>query len=382
MFKYLLIFLVVIFLSYIKLKEQVFNDKTLILGSSLPKTGIMKTWGKSVYTGATAYFKYVNETKILSDDRKIKLISLDDKYEPELTHDNMDKLIQNKKLFALFGFVGTPTVKNIVPIIERTDIPFIAPFTGASFLRNTNKDNFINFRSSYAEEIDNTVGYLNEVKGIKKFALFYQNDHYGEDGYISLMNSLKKRGLKLHGEGMYKRNTLSIRHAFSEIKDNEPEAIIMVGAYKANALLIKKAKEDESLKDVIFCNISFGDANQMIKELDFDTKNLIFSQVVPSYNNYSIDVIREYRFLMTKFFPNEPLGFISLESFLAAKAIVKALSNINGTITRTKFLDELRKIPEDTLKGITLNYKNSQLLNKVYLFEYKNSKFEEINYAN
>lgn len=382
MIKYILALLALLSLVYFKTQEKIFTENTLILGSSLPKTGIMKAWGSSVATGANAYFKYVNENRILTNNRKIRLISLDDKYEPELTIENINKFIKNKDLFAFFGFVGTPTVKNILPVIEEKEIPFIAPFTGASFLRNTNNPNFVNFRSSYNEEVDNIVSYLNKKRGITKFAVFYQNDHYGEEGYIALIEALKKRKLKLHGEGMYKRNTLSIRHAFTEIKDNQPEAIIMVGAYKANALFIKKAKEDSKLKNVIFCNISFGDANEMIKELEFETENVLFSQVVPGYNDYKIDVINEYRYLMNKYFPNEPLGFISLESFLVAKSIVTAIKNVDGSLTQTKFLKEMSRLPKDTLKGIELNYKNTQMLNSVYLFEYKNSKFEELRYEN
>lgn len=382
MFKYLVPILIIFSLTYIKLKDEIYNSKVLLLGTSIPKTGIMKAWGNGVYTGANAYFKFVNESRILPNGKKIKLISLDDKYEPELTLDNINKLIKNNNLFALFGFVGTPTVKNILPILDEINIPFIAPFTGASFLRNTSKKNFVNFRSSYQEEIDKIVGYLNEKKDIKKFAVFYQNDNYGEEGYISLIESLQKRNLKLHGEGMYKRNTLSIRHAFTEIKEEKPEAIIMVGAYRANALFIKKAKEDEALKDAIFCNVSFSDANEMIRLLDFDTKNLLFSQVVPSYDDYRIEVIKEYKYLMKKYFPKEPLGFVSLESFLAAKTITTALSRVEGTLTKNKFLLSLKTVPSDTLKGIELKYKNTQLLNKVYLFEYRDSKFKEIDYEN
>lgn len=380
MFKYLIGILLLLVLVYVKLKDDIFNDKRLILGASIPKSGIMKAWGTSVHAGANAYFNYVNESRLLPDDKKIELISLDDKYEPELTEENIQKLIKTDNLFALFGFVGTPTAKNILPILEDIDIPFIAPFTGASFLRNPSYKHFVNFRSSYDEEIDKIVGFLNEKKNIKKFAVFYQNDNYGEEGYISLISSLKKRDLKLHGEGMYKRNTLSIKHAFSEIKDEKPEAIIMVGAYRANALFIKKAKKDENLKDVIFCNLSFSDANEMIKLLNFNTKNLLFSQVVPSYNDYKVEVIREYKYLMKKYFPNVPLGFISLESFLAAKTVTMAIKNVDGLLTRNKFLNSLRNIPQKTLKGIDLNYYNNQLLNKVYLFEYTNSKFEEILY--
>lgn len=365
---------------YFKLNDQIYNNKTIILGTSIPKTGIMKAWGSSVHNGANAYFKYVNESRLLPNGKQIEFIALDDKYEPELTQENVLNLINKHDPFALFGFVGTPTVKNILVTLDDLDIPFIAPFTGASFLRTQEKENFVNFRSSYKKEIDKIVGYLTEIKDINKIAVFYQNDHYGEEGYVSLLESLKKKKLQIHGEGMYKRNTLSIKHAFSEIKEKKPEAIIMVGAYRANALFIKKAKEDSSLKDVIFCNLSFSDANEMIKLLNFNTKNLLFSQVVPSYNNHNIEVVKEYKYLMNKYFPKQQLGFTSLESFLAAKTITTALSNVEGPLTRSKFLTSLKNIPSDTLKGISLNYENNQLLNKTYLFEYKDSEFKEIKY--
>ena len=155
----------------------------------------------------------------------------------------------------------------------------------------------------------------------------------------------------------------------------------MIGAYKTNSLFIKKAKESENLKDVIFCNISFGDANSMVKELEnlnTTTKNIIFSQVVPSYSDLNIKAIKEYQTIMQKYFPDEPFGFLSLEAFLSSKVLVNALSRIEGKITREKLISTLKNTPEDLLEGIPLEYKNSQLLNKTFLFEYKNNEFIEI----
>ena len=116
----------------------------------------------------------------------------------------------------------------------------------------------------------------------------------------------------------------------------------------------------------------------MVKELDYNTSNVLFSQFVPSYNNTNIKVIKEYQKLMKRYYPNEPLGFISLESFLVAKTIVNALNNIDGNITRESFLKQIKTLPSSQLNGIYTEYKNTQLLNKVYLFEYKNDDFKEI----
>ena len=374
----IIIFLFIIF--YIYFKEEVFKEKTLIVGASLPNTGIIKSWGESVSNGVNAYFSYANDNNLVKN-KKIQFLVYDDKYEPELTFENTQKLVYENKVFALFGFVGTPTIKRVLPILYDENIPFFSPFSGASFLRNNKNQNFINFRSSYDQEIDNLINYLYDEKKLNKIAVFYQNDDYGEEGYISLLNLLKNKNLKLVAEGSYKRNTLSINHAFNEIKDAKPEVIFMIGAYKTNSLFIKKAKENENLKNVIFCNISFGDANSMVKELEnlnTTSENIIFSQVVPSYTNTSIPAINEYQNLMKKYYPKEELGFISLEAFLSSKILINAISRINGEITREKLILTLKTTPNNLLEGIPLEYKNSQLLNKTFLFEYKHNEFIEI----
>ena len=374
----IIIFVFIIFYAYFK--DEVFEERTLVMGASLPNTGIINAWGESVSKGVNAYFNYANENNLIKN-RKIEFLVYDDKYEPELTLENTKELVYKNKVFALFGFVGTPTIKRVLPILYDENVPFFSPFSGASFLRNNKNQKFINFRSSYEQEIDTLINYLNEEKKLNKIAVFYQNDDYGEEGYISLINLLKKRNLKLVAEGSYKRNTLSINHAFNEIKDAKPEVIFMIGAYKTNSLFIKKAKENENLKNVIFCNISFGDANSMVKELEnlnTTSENIIFSQVVPSYTNTSIPVVNEYQNLMKKYYPKEELGFISLEAFLSSKILVNAISRINGEITREKLILTLKTTPNNLLEGIPLEYKNSQLLNKTFLFEYKNNEFIEI----
>lgn len=376
MLKYFLAGLSILIFLYFALRDEKFEQESLKLGISVPNSGIMKAWGSAVYSGADAYFSHVNENNLLKD-KKISLIVYDDKYEPELTIENIKKLI-DEKIFAFFGFVGTPTVKKILPILQKEKIPLIAPFSGAEFLRDRKYKHFVNFRSSYDQEIDAIVKYLYEKKGVERFAVFYQNDDYGEEGFVSLLESLDKRGLKLAGEGTYKRNTLSIKHALYEIRSVQPEAILMVGAYRANALFIKTAKRDELFKDTYFCNISFGDADEMVKELDKNTTNLLFSEVVPNYKSSNLSVVSEYKDLMKKYYPDQALGFISLESFLAAKTLVTALQNIEGSITREKFLKEIQNLKSDSLGGMEISYKNKQIHNKVYLYKYKDSSFIEV----
>jgi len=362
---------------YFIIEEKSFNNNTIIIGSSLPTSSVLREYGEAVKNGSQTYFDYANRNNLLGN-KQIKFVTLDDKYEPKLTLENTQKLLKNKELFTLYGFVGTPTVKNILPIITNQNIPLIATFSGASFLRNNTNKNIINFRSSYEDEIEEHIKYLYLKKGFTRIAVFYQNDEYGEDGYVSVVNVLKKYKLSPIAEGNYKRNTLSIRHAFNSIKDAKPEAIIMIGANKANTLFIKKAQQNKNFNNTIFCNISFGDASTMIKSLGEDNENIIFSQVVPNYQNKTIPIIREYHEISKQYNPNFEPNFISLEAFLSAKVVVTALSNIKGDITRKKFLKSIRTLPSSTLDGIGMNALSKDLLNKIYLFKYKNGHFVKV----
>ena len=348
----------------------------IIFGASLPLSGINSNLGQDIVVGANTYFSHIN-AKGGVHGRKIEFIQYDDKYEPENTLTNTLTLIHKEKVFGLFGFVGTPTVKRILPIITESGIPFIAPYTGASFLRDGEIDNIINFRSSYRDEIEALVAFLTEKKGITKFAIFYQNDDYGEEGYIALSSALENRQLRLQAEGTYKRNTLSIRHAIREIAAAKPEAIILVGAYKPTARFIAKIKEC-CFNNIIFCPISFVNANALMDELGGDGENILFSQTVPSYDDTSSEEAEKYLKLLSFYYPKEKPSLVSYESYLAAKTVVQALQSNDADVDRKAFINNLKGINKFTLNNIPLEYHHSQLLNQVYLSTYASGKFHII----
>ncbi len=369
---YFLITIIVIAAMWLFLTQKS-TMKEIRLGASLPLSGINQNLGEEVVIGSNIYFNHVN-AKGGIDGKKIDFIYYDDKYEPEITQTNINRLIKKDKVFALFDFVGTPTVKKVMPIIKNSKIPFIAPYTGASFLRNPQNSNIVNLRSSYKEEIDALVGYLVINKKLSKFSIFYQNDDYGKEGYIALLSALKKRNLNLQSEGTYKRNTLFIKQAIYDISQKKPQAIILVGAYKPTARFIKKARLS-SLKNVIFCPISFVNANALMNELDDNGKNILFSQVVPSYSQ-NTKIAKEYKKLLKFYYPTHKPTFASFESFLAAKVVVHALRESNKNINANNFLYNLKHPDKNTLGDIKINYKHTQLLNRVYLLKYTKGKFQ------
>jgi ABC-type branched-subunit amino acid transport system substrate-binding protein len=371
---YIVSFIAVVFglLVFYFIQHQKQYDN-IILGTSLPLSGINQDLGNEIIEGANSYFSHIN-AKGGINDKHIQFLFYDDKYEPQNTLINIQKLLYEDNVFALFGFVGTPTAKKVLPLVIDSKVPFIAPYTGASFLRRPDVSNIINFRASYEQEIEGIVDYLYRKKNITKFSIFYQNDDFGEEGYIALIKALQKRNLTLISEGTYKRNTLSVSHAIHEIKNGNPEAVIVIGAYKPSARFIQKAKEC-CFENTIFAPISFVNSDALIRELDCEGANIIFSQTVPSFDDESIAVAKEYKKLLNFYYPNAKPSHVSFESFLAAKAVAKALENTGENLTRDNFIYQLTHLNPNVLDGISIDYKNTQLLNKTYLLNFENMRF-------
>ena len=113
-------------------------------------------------------------------------------------------------------------------------------------------------------------------------------------------------------------------------------------------------------------------------ELHGNGENILFSQTVPSYDDFYSKEAAEYLDHLSFYYPEEKPSLVSFEAYLSAKALVKALKAVQGPLSRSKFLHALKTLPKNSLDNIPLRYKHSQLLNNVYLSNYRQGKFEII----
>jgi ABC-type branched-subunit amino acid transport system substrate-binding protein len=149
------------------------SDK-ILLGQSVALSGPAAQLGIQMRNGVKAYLDHVNERGGVHG-RKIELITLDDGYEPSRTVPNTKKLIEENKVFALIGYVGTPTSVPAIPVFTAAKVPFFGPFTGAEALRVPFNRYIFHVRASYYDETDKIVEQVLSIGG-KSIAVFYQDD--------------------------------------------------------------------------------------------------------------------------------------------------------------------------------------------------------------
>ena len=326
------------------------SDTEIVLGTSAAFSGPSQGLGIELYRGASAYFEHINTSGGIHG-RQIKLKLYDDGYQPEPAVNNTVELIQNDQVFALFGYVGTPTVNRVLPLLKKyqdRNILLFFPFTGAQAQRELPYGDFaFNLRASYRQE---TAGLVNNLlsTGRERIAVFYQADAYGRSGWAGVRSALANHELTITGEATYKRGTpytADMRPQVDILKKYEPDAVICTGAYAACAAFARDAI-DHGL-EVPIANLSFVGSEKMLALIlgsqdnpERYTKWLLNSQVVPSYADLSISAVRQYLVFMEYYKPAVPeslsndtytpldKSFVSLEGFLNAKLIAEILNRL------------------------------------------------------
>ena len=329
----------------------IYGDR-VVFGQSAAFTGPAAELGLGMRLGIKAAFHEANQ-KGGVHGRTLELETLDDFYEPDSAFSNTMQLITAKRVFALIGEVGTPTSRAAVPAAEYSEVPFLAPFTGAQFLRDPGLGHVLNLRASYYQETEEMVTRLTEDLGVTKVAILYQNDSYGEAGFEGTRRALESRGLEPVAAAYYQRNTSAVKTALLSIVPTDPEALIMIGAYSPVARTIELAREEIS---PVFMAVSFVGSNALAAELGPEGAGVYVTQVVPMPADDSIPVVAAYHAALADYDSGAVPGFVSLEGYLAGRLAIAALEECGPDLSRQCFTDAMYEAGEFEIDGFLLDF--------------------------
>ena len=346
--------------------EDGVSGDTIIFGQAAVLEGPASALGLGMQLGLNAAFNEVN-AKGGVHGRKLKLISVNDGYEPDRAITATKKLIEEDKVFALIGPVGTPTSAAAQPIATAAGVPFMGAFTGTGFLRNPKLENVINVRASYDAETEAWVKHLTEDLKISKIAILYQDDAFGRAGLSGFKKAMDKRNMTIAAEATYERNTVAVKSGLLTLKRAEPEAVVIVGAYKPVAEFIKLSRKTGF--NPVFVNISFVGANALAKELGPDGKGVIISQVVPFPGDASLKVVADYHAALKAADPRAEPEFVSLEGYLAGRLAIAALEKVGPDVTRDRLLKAIKGTGKFDIGGLPMTFsaEKNEGLEKVFM---------------
>ncbi len=323
----------------------------IVLGQSVPLTGPAAQLGLQMQLGARACFDAVNAGGGVNG-LPITLKTLDDGYDPARCKANTEKFVQ-EDVFALFGYVGTPTSVAALPLANAAKLPFIAPFTGAESLRDPFNKLVFHIRASYYDETELIIKQLTQLD-LKKIAVFHQNDAYGQAGLKGVQRALEKRGLQPTGVATVERNSVDVAAALKTLLPGQPEAIVQISAYKSCAAFIREARKAGYGGQ--FYNVSFVGTQALADELGKDAAGVVISQVMPSPFGTAAGLVSEYQQALQRLDGKAEPNYTSIEGYLAARVVVDALRRAGAKPSRDAFIGALETLSGYDSRGYRLAF--------------------------
>jgi branched-chain amino acid transport system substrate-binding protein len=328
------------------------SASTNVFGQSAPLSGANAELGNDIRNGALAYFRKVNEAGGVHG-RRLELVTLDDANQVPRSEANTKELVEQKHVFALFGYASATLSRPALPSAEKHGVPFLAPFTGADPMRVFNRHVY-NMRASYADELEKIVEHFVPL-GVKRFSVVYYDDIVGRENFSAVERALKKRSLEPVSMAAFKdRANPDIEGGVAAIAKGLPDVVILTTLYKASADFVKLARKSGFAAQVV--SNSFPGASPLAKELGTEGAGVIVATVVPPPTKRSLPIVHEYQSAIEKLTGRKEFSFTSLESFIGAKVAVQALRRAGPQPTRESFMRELDALRDFDAGGYLVSF--------------------------
>ena len=269
-------FLTAVLAIPVQAEDGITKDRILI-GQAAGFTGNVAGAVKEQKAGAQAYLDVVNASGGVHG-RKIVIESLDDGFDFKKTPEVTRQLIEDKKVFALFLFRGTPNTEAAYPVAAKAKVPLIAPSTGAQSMYSPPRKYLFPVRASYHSETTAIVNHLVSL-GIKKIAVFHDDGAFGKDVLAGVQKAMEEKKMAPSSVASYERGTVKIEPAVKKIAADDPQAVVMAAAVDSGPAFIAQMKALN--RNPMFFTLSNLSANSFVKALERNVNGVVISQVSP-----------------------------------------------------------------------------------------------------
>ena len=207
--------------------------------------------------------------------------------------------------------------------------------------------------------------------GRRDIAIVYQNDRFGEDALRGAQLALQRRGLQPLLSLPVARHSTANAAVARRVALARPDAVIVVSSYATAASFIGQLRRHGSQAQVM--NLSFVGSNALASALPPALRHGVgISQVVPFPWDARIPVVRDYQNTIRRNRSQSRFGFSSLEGYLAATVLVKALEAAGPEPTRARFIQAMESLGNRDLGGFRVhlsptNHNGSDLVQLTFL---------------
>lgn len=325
--------------------------KSIVVGSTIDLSKRLAAEGRSIRRGMLARVDEINQAGGIHD-RKLKIIVLDDGYNPADARANVEYLMHKQKIDIFLMSVGGPTLEASRDLLQRDEILMLFPLTGILEFRTPDIPGIINFRPSYKDEVYGLMHYLLDKQALKKFVFFYQDDIYGRGALSVAKHILQERGITEWVEIPYNRQTTDFKEVTEKIRKAQPDALGLFSVSAPTAEMLRQIGIGPLVGTKLFGLSFLGDTTFQTFADDYGF-DYVFAHVVPDPQSSDLPLVKEYRAAMDE--RKYRYGIFSLEAYIGTSLLAEAFKKIHSK-KRQEVKAFFEGLKDFNYKGLTLSF--------------------------
>lgn len=310
----------------------------LVIGQVVDVSGPSTDFGKDYFAGAKTYFDHVNDTGGI-DGRRIVVRMVDSQGMPEVALERTRELLDRERVDVLFGYTGESAVAAVAASESflRAGIALVAPLYGDDV---DPRSNVFPLRPTYAAEARHLVSQFTSL-GIGRIAAVHANDRAGENAARAVEQELRRAGLQVVKRESVDPVAPDLAGVVRRIGQSSPQAVIVIADAIPVALFAKSYRAADT--GTMVAGLSLVNHTALVQIAGLKAaEGVILTQVVPSPGAQSVPAVRELNTLLKRY-RGEEATHVTVEGFLAAKALVSVLRGVDGELNRARILAAMRQ---------------------------------------
>jgi len=327
----------------------------ILVGQTADFSGPVAAGVKETAAGARLWIDHVNAAGGINGEQ-VKVVTMDDKFEPTLAAANARELITKNKVIALFLTRGTPHNQAIVPLLSEYGVPLVAPSTGAMALHKPVNSWVFNVRASYQHEANRAIRHLSLV-GLNHIGIVQVNDSFGADAVKGAAEAFKQvNGAPAFTE-TYDREKPDFTKIAAAVTAQNPQAILFLGSGSAVVNGVKAIRATGSHAQIV--TLSNNASDGFIKALGENATGTIVTQVFPYERSLASPLVKEARQLQKAASGDDRVTPAMLEGFAGAKVLTEGLRRAGKQPTREKLREALETLRRYDIGGLEVSFSSS-----------------------
>jgi branched-chain amino acid transport system substrate-binding protein len=257
-------------------QSQEGDDREIRIGQSAVTSGPLGPSVASVIKGQSMAVDEINRKGGIGG-RKLRLITLDDAYDPKRTVENVATLIGREKVIAFSGFTSTSSVAAALPLLAEKKVPLIGAYGGSPSLRTKHNPYFFTMFASYRDELVQMIRTLVTAKRTE-LGVVYQNHPFGQLMLPVVEEVAREQGATLVGRQPLESSGSDAVTAAHALGASKPQAVLLLAFGPSIIGFIKAAR---SYVGAPIYALSIANSKPIVAALGDDARGIAFTQVIP-----------------------------------------------------------------------------------------------------